>query len=126
MSKCIACGKREVTWPLVCDDCRDKEAQAVLSAGGAEECVHCGMLYDGGMRCTYCGSLDPTDSGEFDDDDDFPEDRCTHGIPFDEECEDCELIAVQEEEAADERERRHVTREMALDAGDPDLEGQPL
>lgn len=28
------------------------------------ECRTCGMIYDGGMRCIYCGDPDPTDSGE--------------------------------------------------------------
>jgi len=23
------------------------------------------MIYDGGMRCTYCGDIDPLDTGEF-------------------------------------------------------------
>ena len=68
MSKCISCGKIEVVWPLVCNNCKDHEAQAILAMEGAEECRSCGMLYDGGMRCTYCGDPDPTDSGDDEDD----------------------------------------------------------
>jgi len=66
--KCILCKKKEVTWPLVCNDCIDHEAQAELAQiyGDDESmrCRSCGMIYDGGMRCTYCGDSDPTDSGE--------------------------------------------------------------
>lgn len=68
---CIICGKVEVTWPLVCDDCKDHEAQAILANDYGSfdgmtgmECRSCGMIYDGGMRCSYCGDSDPTDSGE--------------------------------------------------------------
>lgn len=69
MTACISCHKVMVTWPLVCDGCQDKEAQAVLAAAGHEPCRSCGMLYDGGMRCTYCGDPDPWDTGDFDGDD---------------------------------------------------------
>lgn len=88
---CIICRKNEVSWPRVCNDCQDKEAQEELSLkyidegirhyevdpyddgkdeveGGwiGGECKTCGMLYDGGMRCTYCGDTDPWDYGEED------------------------------------------------------------
>jgi RNA polymerase subunit RPABC4/transcription elongation factor Spt4 len=61
---CISCGRTPVTWPRVCPDCTDQEAQAILASEGYEECKSCGMLYDGGMRCTYCGDPDPWDQGE--------------------------------------------------------------
>lgn len=85
MEKCICCHKNEVTWPRVCDECTDQEAQAELAmqyindgtralcedpmdpdaemfySGG--ECKTCGMLYDGGIRCTYCGDADPWEQG---------------------------------------------------------------
>jgi hypothetical protein len=86
---CIACGETAVTWPLVCEGCRDDEAQARLEADGAEPCRSCGMLYDGGTRCTYCGDADPLDGGEFADDDEA--DTCHHGVGFDEDCEQCEM-----------------------------------
>jgi hypothetical protein len=75
MDKCIICGKNEVTWPLVCDKCKDHETQAQLAldygievmegpygdtlVGTGMECRTCGMIYDGGMRCTYCGDPNP-------------------------------------------------------------------
>ena len=65
MSKCISCKSNEVTWPLVCDDCTDHEAQAFLALEDCRRCRSCGMYYDGGMRCTYCGDIDPLDTGEF-------------------------------------------------------------
>ena len=84
---CICCHKNRVTWPLVCDDCKDHDAQAQLalqygydvvegaygdvSVATGMECRTCGMIYDGGMRCTYCGDPDPTDSGESEDDDSY-------------------------------------------------------
>jgi hypothetical protein len=64
MDLCISCGKHEVGWPRVCEECKDHEAQAILASEDAPECGSCGMRYDGGMRCTYCGDSDPTDSGE--------------------------------------------------------------
>ena len=71
---CISCGKVLVTWPLVCHDCIDHEAQAELAAdpniGPDFTCRTCGMIYDGGMRCTYCGDSDPTGNGDLDDEDD--------------------------------------------------------
>ena len=30
-------------------------------------CRSCGAIYDGGIRCTYCGDIDPLDTGEFDE-----------------------------------------------------------
>jgi len=30
-TKCICCGKNEVTWPRVCSECRDESAQAQLA-----------------------------------------------------------------------------------------------
>jgi hypothetical protein len=68
MSKCISCGQVEVTWPLVCDACQDHEAQAALRLEGADECRSCGMLYDGGMRCTYCGDSNPADDPDLEND----------------------------------------------------------
>ena len=83
MDICICCHKNPVTWPLVCNDCKDHDAQAVLAldygiefmegpdgemiSGTGMECRNCGMIYDGGMRCTYCGDSDPLDSGEDDE-----------------------------------------------------------
>jgi len=84
---CIVCNKNSVTWPRVCDDCIDHEAQGDLGAhygffyvedpmGGegyvvtGMECKTCGMIYDGGMRCTYCGDADPLDHGDEDEDED--------------------------------------------------------
>jgi len=66
MSRCICCHKTEVTWPLVCDECADHEAQAALVRKyfGYENdmrCKTCGMIYDGGQFCTYCGDRDPLD-----------------------------------------------------------------
>ncbi len=29
-------------------------------------CVHCGVAYDGGHRCSHCGNGDPEGTGEFD------------------------------------------------------------
>lgn len=29
--KCIICKENEVTWPMVCDDCKDHTAQAELA-----------------------------------------------------------------------------------------------
>ena len=73
--KCICCHKNEVSWPRVCSDCTDHEAQYEIASGnGFEsgwECRTCGMLYDGGMRCTYCGDIDPLDTGEFHEDNDL-------------------------------------------------------
>ena len=64
---CICCGKILVTWPLVCHDCIDHEAQAKLAAdpniGPYFTCRLCGMIYNG-ERCTYCGDTDPMDSGK--------------------------------------------------------------
>lgn len=82
---CICCHENEVTWPKVCPECRDDEAQEELEnwliqegvrdlveapmgdgmhwSGG--ECRTCGMLYDGGSRCTYCSDPDPWDTGDF-------------------------------------------------------------
>ena len=72
---CICCGKNEVTWPKVCDDCKDHEAQTELmldpNYGPDSTCKTCGMLYDGGMQCTYCGDIDPLDTGEFDDEENW-------------------------------------------------------
>ena len=62
MSTCICCHKNEVTWPKVCDDCTDHEAQAELAReyfGEDRTCKTCGMLYDGGQCCTYCGDRKP-------------------------------------------------------------------
>lgn len=80
MEKCICCEKNEVTWPRVCDECKDHEAQEELHNAYIEtglrdyvkvgpfeeiwdwvggECRTCGMLYDGGTRCTYCGDENP-------------------------------------------------------------------
>lgn len=87
MSKCIICHKNEVTWPEVCDGCQDKEAQEILRGRliveGEEpdewKCKSCGMLYDGGQCCTYCGDTDPMNTGDdddgclYDDDDGEPE-----------------------------------------------------
>jgi len=69
---CILCHKTEVAWPRVCDNCCDKEAQkeiaAQLQAEGEDpedhRCRTCGMIYDGGMRCTYCGDSNPLDGDE--------------------------------------------------------------
>ena len=81
---CICCGKNPVTWPRVCDDCIDHEAQAelatvygleawedpmtgeiILSTG--MECHNCGMIYDGGSFCTYCGNHNPLDDPELEE-----------------------------------------------------------
>jgi len=69
MPLCICCHKIEVTWPLVCDECTDHESQANLAREyfGYENdmrCKSCGMLYDGGQCCTYCGDVSPLDEGE--------------------------------------------------------------
>jgi hypothetical protein len=80
--KCICCGKNDVTWPRVCDECIDHEAQAALAniygyeimegpygdtyVQTGHECRSCGMIYDGGMCCTYCGDTDPLGDGEED------------------------------------------------------------
>ena len=63
---CICCHKNPVTWPRVCDACQDHDAQDELLAyfGDGHECRTCGMIYDGGMRCTYCGDEDPLDQGD--------------------------------------------------------------
>ena len=64
MSKCVCCHKVEVTWPLVCDECTDHESQAELARkyfGKDMVCKSCGMIYDGGQYCTYCGDVDPLD-----------------------------------------------------------------
>ena len=77
LSRCMCCRTNSVGWPRVCDECTDHEAQAELASYyGLEsyedpdgnliavtgmECKSCGMLYDGGMRCTYCGDPDPLD-----------------------------------------------------------------
>ena len=77
---CICCHKNPVTWPRVCNDCIDHEAQAELALEygidfqegpyGDEisctgfECRTCGMIYDGCMRCTYCGDSNPLDSDD--------------------------------------------------------------
>ena len=65
MSKCICCKKNEVTWPKVCDDCIDHEAQAELAREYSYNmtCKICGMIHDGGQCCTYCGDRDPLDEG---------------------------------------------------------------
>lgn len=80
---CICCGKNPVTWPRVCDDCTDHKAQAELANHyGVEcyehpvtgelilitgmECKTCGMIYDGGSFCTYCGDRNPTGDSEED------------------------------------------------------------
>jgi hypothetical protein len=80
---CICCGKKPVTWPRVCEDCIDHEAQAALAleygiyveegpfgeeiSSTGYECRSCGMIYDGGMRCTYCGDSNPLDDSELDE-----------------------------------------------------------
>ena len=72
---CISCEKNQVTWPRICDTCQDKEAQAELAAYYYENgenpddwrCNSCGMIYDGGMRCTYCGEEDPLDQGNIEE-----------------------------------------------------------
>lgn len=72
---CICCGKNPVTWPRVCDECIDHEAQAELAelygynvsegpygeliCATGMECRTCGMIYDGGNFCTYCGDKNP-------------------------------------------------------------------
>ena len=73
--KCISCGDNPVTWPRVCKDCRDEEAQAELADYYMDlgddpnewKCRTCGMIYDGGQFCTYCGDRDPLDTGEMED-----------------------------------------------------------
>lgn len=82
---CVVCHKNEVSWPLVCEDCTDKEAQIelfnhYLTTGEARieqddegnlvevcdmKCRTCGMIYDGGMSCNYCGDLNPLDQDDF-------------------------------------------------------------
>jgi hypothetical protein len=62
--RCISCNRKWSGWPRVCPDCRDTEAQAILESEGYEECETCGMFYDGGMRCTYCGNPDPLGRGD--------------------------------------------------------------
>lgn len=55
----------------------DHEGQAELAAKYYEEgddpeahrCRSCSAIYDGGMRCTYCGDIDPEDTGEFEEND---------------------------------------------------------
>lgn len=68
MSKCICCHKAEVTWPLVCDECTDHESQAELArkylGDDNTTCRNCGMIYDGGQCCTYCGDRDPLNERE--------------------------------------------------------------
>lgn len=64
---CICCHKTPVTWPLVCDDCADHEAQDTLANEGYDTCRSCGIYYDGGTRCTYCGDGNPTDDPEIQD-----------------------------------------------------------
>lgn len=69
---CVVCGLKPVTWPRVCNDCQDKEAQAELAlrydrmgiTPGAMTCRTCGMIYDGGQCCTYCGDTNPEDDDE--------------------------------------------------------------
>ena len=68
MSLCICCHKNEVTWPKVCDDCTDHEAQAELAREYVGEdnrtCRTCGMIYGYGQCCTYCGDTEPLGEGE--------------------------------------------------------------
>lgn len=81
---CICCHKNRVSWPMVCDQCQDKEKQRRLfdlyierGLAGWEngekwcrmECQFCGMIHDGDITCHYCGSLNPTD--EIDDEGDY-------------------------------------------------------
>lgn len=77
--RCIFCNKVEVTFPLVCDDCQDKEAQAELTSiylkGNIDpesmKCRTCGMIYDCGSFCTYCGDRDPLDQGDLEDEEEY-------------------------------------------------------
>ena len=83
---CICCQKNPVTWPRVCEECVDQAAQDELASqygyhfeidmgepGSALvdvnlvtgwECRTCGMIYDGGTRCSYCNDPNPLDDPE--------------------------------------------------------------
>ena len=72
---CICGGQNPVTWPRVCDACIDHAAQAELAlqygyqvsegpfgeviGTTGMECRTCGLIYDGGNFCTYCGDRNP-------------------------------------------------------------------